>query len=184
MLNEIEVKPFEVEFLEVLKRSSYSVVFKVRFQERIYVMKVLKYHDRGPSEFDPPDREVNLFVSESTAYCRMKLKGLCERGVIPNFSEQRLSKLRSILDDIHKAKVLHGDSKPRNMMVSSGGNDRVLWIDFDSAQTFAEGDLSPRQEKWIEEEVELINYFVDALPRDFNEGRLSRTLSYYYDWYK
>lgn len=82
---------------------------------------------------------------------------------LSNSSEKRLAKLRKILDDIHRAKVLHGDPKPRNMMVSSGEYDRVLWIDFDSAQTFSEDDLPSRQEKWIKEEVEMIDYFVNAL---------------------
>lgn len=167
----------------------------------------MKYHDRGPSEFDPPDREVNLFISESTAYQRMKVEGLCDRGIIPdfygiirkiqpavwptlnmflhdklppnaifieyvpnaqsldlsNYSEKRLAKLREILDDIHKAKVLHGDPMPRNMMVSLGEQERVLWIDFDSAQTFLDGNLSPKQESRIEEEIELMGYFVEAL---------------------
>ncbi|KAB8263534.1 hypothetical protein BDV32DRAFT_118827 [Aspergillus pseudonomiae] len=226
MSNEIDAKLLsEVEFLETLKESKYSVVFKVRFQERICVMKV--YHDRGPSEYDPPDREVNLFISESTAYHRMKSKGLCERGVVPdfygimkniqpalcpnlymffhdilppnaifieyipnlqsidlsNFSVQRLAKLREILDDIHRVQVLHGDAKPRNMMVSLGEYERVLWIDFDSAQTFSEGGRSPRQQEWIEEEDELVDYFVDALARDFKEGKLNRAYSYYYEWY-
>ncbi|OGM45357.1 hypothetical protein ABOM_005550 [Aspergillus bombycis] len=225
MSNEIEVNVSEIDFLEKLKESKYSVVFKVSFQERLCVLKV--YHDRGPSELDPPDREVNLFRSESTAYSRLKLKGLCKRGIIPdfygiirnippaidpnldmflddtlppnailieyipnlqsidlsNFSVERLAKLREILDDIHRAQVLHGDPKPRNMMVSLGEYERILWIDFDSAQTLAEGDLSPRQQKWIAEEVELVDYFVDALAEDFKEGRLNRTVSYYYDWY-
>ncbi|KAE8151285.1 hypothetical protein BDV25DRAFT_139003 [Aspergillus avenaceus] len=103
---------------------------------------------------------------------------------LSNFSVKRLAKLREILDSIHQAQVLHGDPKPRNMMVSLGEYERVLWIDFDSAQTFSEGNLSPRQEKWIEEEVEMVDYFVNALAQDFEEGRLNRTISYYYDWYK
>ena len=42
MSNEIDAKLLsEVEFLETLKESKYSVVFKVRFQERICVMKVV-----------------------------------------------------------------------------------------------------------------------------------------------
>ncbi|RAL00836.1 uncharacterized protein BO80DRAFT_382194 [Aspergillus ibericus CBS 121593] len=224
MSTEIDVKPFEVEFLETLKQSKYSVVFKVQFRERICVMKV--YHDREPSELDPRDREVNLFVSESTAYHRLKLKGFCKRGVIPdfygtirkiqpaawpnldmflddrlppnailieyipdlqqiglsNFSKERVAKFREILGDFHKAKVLHGDPKPRNMMVSSA-YERVVWIDFDSAQTFSEGDLSPRQEKWIKKEVEMVDYFVNALAQDYEEGRLNRTISYYFEWY-
>ncbi|KAH8433426.1 uncharacterized protein LDX57_011060 [Aspergillus melleus] len=103
---------------------------------------------------------------------------------LSNFSKKRLAKLREILDNIHKAKVLHGDPRPRNMMVSLAEYERVLWVDFDSAQTFPEDDLSLRQAKWVEEEVEIVDYFVDALAQDFEEGRLNRTISYYYDWYK
>ncbi|GAB1196507.1 hypothetical protein APSETT444_005778 [Aspergillus pseudonomiae] len=76
---------------------------------------------------------------------------------------QRLAKFREILDDIHSVQVLYGDPMPRNMMVSLGEDERVLWIDFDSAQTFSEGGRSPRQQEWIEEEDELVDYFVDAL---------------------
>ncbi|KAL3472469.1 hypothetical protein BJX99DRAFT_214698 [Aspergillus californicus] len=224
MSDEIEMKPSEVEFLEKLKESKYSVVFKVRFRQRICVMKV--YHDRGRAEHDSPDREVNLFICESTAYHRLKLKGFCERGVIPNFygtiskiqpavwpnldmflddklppnavlieyipnlqqidlsnfSRQRLAKFRESLDDIHKAKVLHHDTYPRNMMVSLEP-ERVLWIDFDSAQTYPEdSDIPPRHKTWLEEEVELIDYFIDGLAQDFEEGKLNRTWSYYYQY--
>lgn len=168
---------------------------------------LFKYHDRGPSDYDPSDLEVNLFVCESTAYRRMKANGLCEQGVVPdfygtitkiqptlwpslhmfrgdnlppnailieyipnmksislsNFSKDYLDKFRQVLDDIHQAGVLHGDAKPRNMMISQGKQDRVLWIDFDSAQTFSEGFLSQRQERWIQEENELVDYFIEAL---------------------
>ena len=175
MSYEIELEPSDVEFLEKLKETKNSVVFSLMVHGKICVMKVvssliiswvftkqIKYHDRGPSEFDPPDREVNLFISESTAYQRMKAKGLCDKGIIPDFygtirkiqpaswptlymflndelppnailieyvpniqsiglstfSKKCLDRLREILDEIHEAKVLHGDPKPRNMMVS------------------------------------------------------------------
>lgn len=49
------------------------------------------------------------------------------------------------------------------MMVSLGKQDRVLWIDFDSTQTFPEGLLSSEQKIWIEEEVEMMDYFIEAL---------------------
>lgn len=39
---------------------------------------------------------------------------------LANFSEDRLKELRQILDDIHHARVLHGDPYPRNMMIVSG----------------------------------------------------------------
>lgn len=41
MSKEIEIKQSEVEFLEKLKESKYSMVFKVRFQEKLCVMKVV-----------------------------------------------------------------------------------------------------------------------------------------------
>ncbi|GKZ81318.1 hypothetical protein AnigIFM56816_005833 [Aspergillus niger] len=146
MSKDIELNPPEVEFLEKLKESKYSVVFKVRFRERTCVMKV----------------QIDL----------------------SNYSPKRLAKFPEILNDIHAAGVLHADPKPRNMMVSLSEDDRVLWIDFDSAQTFPEGgDLSPRQLKWVEGEDEMVDYFVDALPKDFEEGKLNRTISYYYEWY-
>lgn len=84
---------------------------------------------------------------------------------LSNFSEHRLAELSHILEDIHRAKVLHGDPYPRNMMVVPGEQERVLWIDFDSAQTFSEGPgpLSPRQDTWFKEEVEMMEFFVQAL---------------------
>lgn len=49
-------------------------------------------------------------------------------------------------------------------MICSGEQERVLWVDFDSSQTFSESDgLSPRQATWIEDEVEMVDYFVEAL---------------------
>lgn len=99
---------------------------------------------------------------------------------LSNFSEQRLATLREILNDIHQANVLHGDAYPRNMMVSVGesGPERVLWIDFDSAQTFPEGgELSPLHKRWIGDEVELVDYFVDALVGSFFLSCLADTAS-------
>ncbi|KAJ5198189.1 uncharacterized protein N7498_007306 [Penicillium cinerascens] len=100
---------------------------------------------------------------------------------LSNFSPQYLHELRLILDDIHLTGVLHGDPKPRNMMISRD-QSRVLWIDFDSAQTFSES-LTPRQKTWIEEENEMMDYFVKALAQDYEEGELRQAYSYYYEWY-
>lgn len=156
---------------------------------------------------EPGDREVNLFICENTAYRRLKAKGLCKRGVIPdfygtitnikpalwpdlhmflgdklppnailieyvpnlqqidlsNFSMQYLLEFRSILEEIHLAGVLHGDPMPRNMMVSKDPA-RVVWIDFDSAQILSES-LTAKQRRWVEEENEMVDYFVNALVR-------------------
>ncbi|PLB49076.1 hypothetical protein P170DRAFT_408052 [Aspergillus steynii IBT 23096] len=219
----VGINPSDVTFLELLQESKNSAVFKVRVRGRMCVMKV--YHDRGLSECDPPDYDVNLFSRESSAYRRMKERGLYRQGVVPdfygtitqiqptlwpslhmflqdklapnavlieyipdaqqidlsNFSKDYLVQLRDSLYSIHQAGVLHGDPKPRNMIISRKQN-RVLWIDFDSAQTFS-GNLSPRQNVWFKEENETMEYFIKALTQDHVDGRLSREYSYYYGWF-
>lgn len=47
---------------------------------------------------------------------------------------------------------------------SMGIPDRVLWVDPDSAQTLPENELlSKRQETWIRWEINIMEYFVDAM---------------------
>lgn len=33
---------------------------------------------------------------------------------------------------------------------------RALWLDFDTSQTFNEGQMTERQKEWMEEEVQLV----------------------------
>jgi len=83
---------------------------------------------------------------------------------LSTFSKSRLASLQAILLKIQDAKVYHGDADPRHMMVVSGKPDRVLWIDFDSAQTFPENEsLTPRQKKWMTMEIQRMDYFVNGL---------------------
>lgn len=171
--------------------------------------KPFKFRDRGPCKWASKFLEKDMFIRESTAYRRLKEKGFCQRGVIPdfygaitkiqpalwpdlhmfledelppnavltecvpnlqhidlsNYSKERLHTLRDILYDIHEARVYHVDAYLRNMMISvgdSGEKDRVLWVDFDSAQTLPEDALTERQKTWIKREVNLMKYFVDA----------------------
>jgi hypothetical protein len=168
-----------------------------------------QYHYLAPSPNDPPDRDINPFRCETNAYRRLKAKGFCKRGVIPDFygviewieprewgphldmflddswspsavlieyvadmhqmdlstfSKSRLASLRAILGEFHEAKVFHSDADPRNMMVVSGKPDRVLWIDFDTAQTLPENkSLTQRQQEWMESEILRMDYFVYGL---------------------
>lgn len=161
------------------------------------------------------NREIDPFTCESNAYQRLKSKGLCEQGVIPDFygvieninpkeaewephlekftdeelplnavlmeyipnmhqidlstySEERLEKLHAILKEIHAAGVLHDDLYPRNMMVQVD-TGRVLWIDFDRAQTFVEGAITKMQQEWIDFEKALMEEFVKFLVIPFFE---------------
>lgn len=51
------------------------------------------------------------------------------------------------------------------MMVQEG-SDRVLWLDFNRAQTFSYDSITARQRQWLEEKDELMDYFVDVLVRN------------------
>jgi tRNA A-37 threonylcarbamoyl transferase component Bud32 len=83
---------------------------------------------------------------------------------LSTFSKSGLASLRAILGEFHEAKVFHGDADPRNMMVVSGKPDGILWIDFDSAQTFPENKpLIQRQQEWMELEILRMDYFVYGL---------------------
>ena len=83
---------------------------------------------------------------------------------LSTFSKSRLASLRAILGEFQEAKVFHGDTDPRNMMVVSGKPDRVLWIDFDSAQTLPENKpFTQRQQEWMESEILRMDYFVYGL---------------------
>ncbi|RAH50001.1 uncharacterized protein BO95DRAFT_449768 [Aspergillus brunneoviolaceus CBS 621.78] len=173
MSNKIWIKLSDVEFFEKLRKSKYSV-------QRMYVIKV--YYGKDPSEFDPSNRKINLSISKSTVYRGMNSKGSWKRRpaawpdlhlfdedsrppnaifieYVPNlqpidlsdFSERRLAKVRKILEDIHPA-------NSRNMTASLEDYERILWIDFNPALIVSEHDLSSRQERWIADEVEMIDY--------------------------
>lgn len=55
------------------------------------------------------------------------------------------------------------DPYPRNMMVVNGTLEKVLCIDFDRAQIFPPCPRNPRQQGWFEEELEMMEYFANAL---------------------
>lgn len=44
-----------------------------------------QYHYREKQLLDPVDYEVDPYLCESRAYCRLKAQGLCEQGHIPDF---------------------------------------------------------------------------------------------------
>ncbi|PYH94303.1 hypothetical protein BO71DRAFT_398980 [Aspergillus ellipticus CBS 707.79] len=219
----LEINLSAVEFVELVRKSKYSCIFRTRWRGRECILKV--YHRVEASNADPTDRETDTFKCESNAYVRLKAYGLCDRGYVPDFyglvknidpkklfphlkdfindrfppnailleyipnlqkinlstfSKGRVFRLRQILTEIHRAGIYHGDPFPRNMMIQQESN-RVLWIDFDRAQTFMHSLITTRQCQWLEEENELIDYFVDAIIADHKEGRIHRTWEYYYE---
>ncbi|PWY76045.1 hypothetical protein BO94DRAFT_549357 [Aspergillus sclerotioniger CBS 115572] len=100
---------------------------------------------------------------------------------LAKFSRERSYKLRSILSEIHDAGIIHGDTYPRNIMVQES-SDRVLWVDFDRAQTFTPQSMNQRHKNWLEEEADMMDYFVKALTLDAKNGRIYYTWLCYYEY--
>ncbi|OAX81628.1 hypothetical protein ACJ72_04027 [Emergomyces africanus] len=67
--------------------------------------------------------------------------------------------------EIHSALVQHCDAKPRNMMIVRGDRERVVWLDFDRAQTYHAESLTERQRGFIEEEEIIVSQLADLLQR-------------------
>jgi hypothetical protein len=108
-----------------------------------------------PREWKP---HLDIFLDDSWSPSAVLIE------YVADMYQMDLSTLRAILGQFHEAKVLHGDADPRNMMVISGKPDRVLWIDFDSAQTLPENKpLIQRQQEWMELEIQRMDYFVYGL---------------------
>ncbi|KAJ6125012.1 hypothetical protein N7471_012329 [Penicillium samsonianum] len=61
-----------------------------------------------------------------------------EMITLENYTQQRMDNIVSGIQQIHKALVRHRDPKQRNMMAVTGTIERVVWMDFDRAETYDE----------------------------------------------
>lgn len=86
----------------------------------------------------------------------------CKPLNLSNYSAERVHKLRQILSEIHDAGVSHEDPYPRNMMVQQSSH-KVLWVDFDRAQTFTLGSIKPYQLELLESESMIMDDFVESM---------------------
>ncbi|PGH13238.1 hypothetical protein AJ79_03797 [Helicocarpus griseus UAMH5409] len=79
-----DVRPAEIIFKDQLFVSRFSVIFLVVVREQQCVMKV--HHGRGPRRYyEPKDRELDIDILETTAYRRLKERGICDQGIVPQF---------------------------------------------------------------------------------------------------
>ncbi|PGH17933.1 hypothetical protein AJ79_00832 [Helicocarpus griseus UAMH5409] len=127
-----DMNPSDVVFLQKLRESKNSVIFKVSVHGKLCVMKVQNtmYRLARFTYFHEDKVSANAVLIEYIP--NMQSINLS------NYSSSHLDKLRNIIYEIHQARVIHGDPMPRNMMISPGKETRLLWIDFDSAQTLPE----------------------------------------------
>ncbi|KAH8435281.1 uncharacterized protein LDX57_012912 [Aspergillus melleus] len=96
-----------------------------------------------------------------------------------NYSAERFQVAMQGLSEIHRARVLHNDPYPKNIVLVHGEASRVVWIDFDVSTTYTEAQMEDHQVKqYFEEEFLWARSFGDLLKRDQEEGQLPN-LSYY-----
>ncbi|OJZ83785.1 hypothetical protein ASPFODRAFT_698164, partial [Aspergillus luchuensis CBS 106.47] len=100
---------------------------------------------------------------------------------LSNYSAKRIRKPRQILFEMHRAGVYHGDPYPRNMMVQVK-SDRVLWMDFDRAETFMSESIKQSHLDWLECEQRMMDEFVDGLTADVKLRRIHETWICYYEY--
>ncbi|KGY14863.1 hypothetical protein PABG_12254 [Paracoccidioides brasiliensis Pb03] len=68
--------------------------------------------------------------------------------------------------EIHRALVLHCDVKSRNVMIVRNDPERVIWVNFDRAQTYHADSLTERQQGCIEDEELMVSQLADSLVSD------------------
>ncbi|KMU73141.1 hypothetical protein CISG_03402 [Coccidioides immitis RMSCC 3703] len=216
------VRPAEVVFKEKLFASEFSEVSLTVVRGQQCVMKV--HHGRGPRRYYEPDRELNIHILESTAYRRLKERGICEQRIVPqffgtmvkfdpkpcqpylrtfvndeyppsaifleyipnlemlglnNYTQARMNKFLEGIREIHKALVEHGDPKPRNMLIVKDDPERVVWIDFNRANTYDEHRITDRERAFLDEEEETVEGLKMCLEADLPKGRLKQAYIFY-----
>ncbi|KAL5340775.1 hypothetical protein BJX70DRAFT_396474 [Aspergillus crustosus] len=143
--------PFSPSTVTLKQELSYE--FTVRF--------LITSRPRSKTALGVPQTEHNNYTCETTAYTRLQAHGLCDRRTIPKYhgsinnidptmytphldkfiddeyppQDTRMDKIAG-LKEIHAAGVEHSDAYPRNMKIFQNEPERVLWIEFDRAQTW------------------------------------------------
>ncbi|OJI84684.1 hypothetical protein ASPTUDRAFT_40698 [Aspergillus tubingensis CBS 134.48] len=100
---------------------------------------------------------------------------------LETYTEDRAAALLSIIQQIHEAGICHCDPYPRNMMVQPE-TDRVLWIDFDRAQTVSDESITDRHHSWMEDDTLMTAELLDFLAKDMKLGKLFHAWGYYYHY--
>ncbi|KAL2004521.1 hypothetical protein VTN00DRAFT_3406 [Thermoascus crustaceus] len=70
---------------------------------------------------------------------------------LSNVTKKRIENFITGIREIHKAMIEHSDIYPKNTIILRDHLDgRVIWLDFDQAQTFDQETLTEEQKEWIE----------------------------------
>ncbi|GES57108.1 hypothetical protein ATEIFO6365_0001039500 [Aspergillus terreus] len=202
-----DVVPSEIHFQNKLHSSEFSHVFLVVVRNCTCVMKV--HHGRGPRKYYEPDRELDIHVLECLVpdyfgsmrkfdprLCQPHLNPFVDDEYLPsaifleyipgiemmtinNCTEPRFNSMIMGIKEIHKALVRHRDPKPRNIMVLNDQPERVVWIDFDRAETYDEDTITERQIRFLDEEEQTVGELAECLRADVQKGKLDEAYLFY-----
>ncbi|KAF9246667.1 hypothetical protein DTO013E5_6039 [Penicillium roqueforti] len=163
-------------------------------------MKV--HHGRGPRRYyEQEGRGLDIHVLEATTYTRLKEQGLCDRGIVPDFLgfmrkfDPSLCQphLRKFLDDEYPPSAIFleyitslGMINLRNYTPQRVNNllkgirqihktQRVVWLDFDRAETYDKDHITVREDDLINEEEAIVMEFKDAIAVDIVKGKFDET---------
>lgn len=80
------------------------------------------------------------------------------------FNKQRMDGFYAALHKIHRLGILHGDIELRHMQMQPSSG-RILWIDFDHAQTFVPDSIPSDWLRRFEDEKRYLDCFMEDLVR-------------------
>lgn len=83
---------------------------------------------------------------------------------LENFTEDRGSRIRNLMADIHQIGILHSDIQPRHILLQED-SDRILILDFDRAQTFPPNKMNQKWKRAFEREHLLVEDLLVSLVR-------------------
>ncbi|KAE8150633.1 hypothetical protein BDV25DRAFT_129396 [Aspergillus avenaceus] len=96
-----------------------------------------------------------------------------------NCTEKRLDGLVRGIREIHAAYIEHGDPRPRNIMVFDDDPERVVWIDFDRADTYDKEQITDEQKERLSEEEAIVLGLRECLELDLPKGKLKEAYIFY-----
>ncbi|EDN05191.1 hypothetical protein I7I51_05790 [Histoplasma capsulatum] len=136
-------------------------------------------------KFDPRacQPHLNMFLEDEYPPSALFLEYISNLEMLHlhNYTEARMDNFIEGLREIHKAGVLHHDVKPRNMLIvkDDPNPDRVVWIDFDRAQTYDIHLMTERQKTFIAEEQEIVESYKVLMEEDVRVGKLDQMYLFY-----
>ncbi|KAK2804854.1 hypothetical protein FQN51_001496 [Onygenales sp. PD_10] len=117
---------------------------------------------------------LNAFLGDLHHPCAILLEYLphAEPLNCENYSKDRIQKTIMGIQAIHRARVVHNDPYPKNVMIvpgtaSNGSDERVVWIDFDIALNYGSEKVGGRiqydESSEIEYEERIVESFGECL---------------------